>query len=188
MSDSLPSLLSVFSVIISRLEENHIEYMVVGSIASIVYGEPRMTKDMDLVIDILPTQLKEFEHLFPAEEFYCPPLEILSDELIRRGQFNLIHHQSGLKIDFIFRKNTAHSQEEFSRKRRIELWPNFKAQIASPEDVIIKKLDYYREGESVKHLLDIKGILTQTEMDLAYLEKWIRKLNLLTEWDKAKKI
>ncbi|MBI3535012.1 MAG: nucleotidyl transferase AbiEii/AbiGii toxin family protein [Deltaproteobacteria bacterium] len=188
MKDSITSLLDVFSVVISRLETNHIEYMVVGSVASIVYGEPRMTKDMDLVIDIMPIQLKEFECLFPEEEFYCPPLEVLSDELVRRGQFNLIHQHSGLKIDFVFRKNTAHGQEEFKRKRKMELWPSFQAQIASPEDVIIKKLDYYREGGSIKHLLDIKGILAQTETDLAYLEMWIQKLNLRTEWDAAKKV
>lgn len=71
---SLPAIMSVFQDILARLEEAQIQYMVVGSLSSIVYGEPRMTKDMDLVIDIAASDASKFEFYFPFEGFYCPPL------------------------------------------------------------------------------------------------------------------
>jgi hypothetical protein len=188
MNAGMSSLLDVFSEVIRRLEANQFPYMIVGSIAALVYGEPRLTKDMDLVVDIPASELKKMDSLFPLSEFYCPPDEILTDEFVRRGQFNLIHHESGLKIDFVFRKNTSHGSTEFARKRKIEIWPGLEAYIASAEDVILKKLDFFREGGSQKHLLDIKGILTQTEIDTVYLEDWIEKLGLRSQWDEAKKI
>jgi hypothetical protein len=184
----MSSLLEVFSEVIRRLESNHLEYMIVGSIASIVYGEPRLTKDMDLVIDIPATDLKKISALFPLSEFYCPPDEVLIDECMRRGQFNLIHHESGLKIDFVFRKNSPHGKTEFERKKRVELWENAEAFIAAQEDVIVKKLEFFREGGSQKHLLDIKGILTQTEIDAPYLESWVQRLGLQEQWEMAKQV
>jgi hypothetical protein len=96
---SLPNIMTVFQDVLARFEEAQIPYMVVGSLSSIVYGEPRMTKDMDLVIDVPAQDAAKFEFYFPFEGFYCPPTEILKDEIIQRGQFNLIHHDSGLKID-----------------------------------------------------------------------------------------
>jgi hypothetical protein len=186
-ADATSSLIEVFSEVIRRLEANHFPYMIVGSIASLVYGEPRLTKDMDLVVDIPAQNLRKMETLFPLDEFYCPPEEVMTDECVRRGQFNLIHHNSGLKIDFVFRKNTPHGTTEFARKRRIEIWPGLEAFIAAPEDVILKKLDFFREGGSNKHLLDIKGILTQTEIDPTYLDEWVGKLRLQEQWEAAQK-
>jgi hypothetical protein len=142
----MTSLLDVFSDVIRRLEAGRFPYMVVGSIASLVYGEPRLTKDME---------------------------------------FNVIHPTSGLKVDFVFRKNTPHGKTEFDRKQRIELWPGLEAFVAAPEDVILKKLEFFREGGSAKHLLDIKGILAQTEIDMAYLEPWIDQLGLRAAWASA---
>lgn len=81
----MTSLLEVFSEVLRRLEANHFPYMVVGSIASTVYGEPRLTKDMDLVIDIPAADLRKLSRLFPLSDFYCPPDEVLSDECVRRG-------------------------------------------------------------------------------------------------------
>lgn len=185
MSD-LNSLAAVFSEVLKRLADLRVDYMVVGSIASVVYGEPRLTKDMDLVVDIDPQVIRSLNKAFPSDQYYCPPLEVLQDENIRRGQFNLIHQQSGLKIDFIFRKNSPHAIAEFERRRHIELWPGLKVFIASPEDIIIKKLDYYREGNSPKHLSDIKGILSGTDIDQNYLNKWIQELGLSKEWQAAK--
>lgn len=183
---SLPTIMNVFQEVLSRLEDARIPYMVVGSLSSIVYGEPRMTKDMDLVIDIPAQDADKFEFYFPQEGFYCPPSEILKDEIVHRGQFNLIHHQSGLKIDVIIRKQSPHSIEEFKRRNKISFWKGFEAYIASPEDVIIKKLDFYREGGSEKHLTDIRGILANSNIDDIYLNEWIKKLGLESYWNKIK--
>ncbi len=181
---SFPSIMNVFQDVLARLEEAKIPYMVVGSLSSIVYGEPRMTKDMDIVIDVPVQDSSKFEFYFPFQGFYCPPADILKDEVINRGQFNLVHHESGLKIDVIIRKQSPHAIEEFNRRKKISFWKGFEAYIASPEDVIIKKLDYYREGGSEKHITDIRGILASSELDRAYLENWISNLGLLEQWKK----
>lgn len=159
--------------------------MIVGSVAAMIYGEPRLTHDMDLVINISPADASKFEGLFPLEEFYCPPKEVLVSEIVHRGQFNLIHHETGLKIDLMVRKETEHALSEFRRRRKVPFWQSLAAYVASPEDVIIKKLDFYRQGGSEKHLTDIRGILAQTEIDKAYLQEWITKLGLMAEWKKV---
>lgn len=181
----MQGLIPTFSAIVQRLEANNIQYMIVGSIAAMIYGEPRLTHDMDLVIDIAPQDAKRFEALFPGSDFYCPPLEVLSSEIVHRGQFNLIHHDTGLKIDCVIRKETEHAKAEFDRRRKTPFWEGLEATIASPEDVIIKKLDFYREGGSEKHVSDIRGILAETEIDQVYLQAWIEKLNLSTAWRKV---
>jgi hypothetical protein len=172
----------LFFSVIQKFESQNLPYMVVGSIASMVYGEPRLTHDLDLVIDILPADASKLEALFPSDEFYCPPPEVIRSELVHRGQFNLIHPESGLKVDVIIRKNTKHAIQEFKRRKKIPFWQGSEVYIASPEDIILKKLDYYREGGSEKHLKDIRGILVETKVDQQYLDEWIEELTLNKEW------
>src|SRR5262245_29671237 len=125
--------------------------MVVGSMASMTYGEPRMTHDLDLVVDLLSKDALKIETIFPANDFYCPPPEILQSEVVRRGQFKLIHHETGLKIDMVIRKESEHAICEFDRRQKVALMQGFEVYMATPEDVIIKKLDFYRMSESEKH-------------------------------------
>jgi hypothetical protein len=181
----MENILETFFSVIGKLEKNEIPYMVVGSIAAMIYGEPRLTHDMDLVIDVLPQHATKLEKLFPIEEFYCPPLEVLASEIIHRGQFNLIHPSTGLKIDFMVRKDSQHGRCEFARRRKAPFWEGCEVYIASSEDVIIKKLDFYREGGSEKHIRDIRGILAGTHTDQAYLSEWISKLGLTEQWKKV---
>lgn len=179
------SMIDVFFTVIQKLEFENIPYMVVGSVASMVYGEPRMTHDMDLVLDILPDNVEKLETLFPIEEFYCPPLAVLQSEVIHRGQFNLIHQGTGIKIDIIIRKNTEHAREEFKRRQKVPFWQGSEVYLATPEDVILKKLCFFREGGSEKHLKDIRGILAESKnIDKKYLQEWIGRLNLKPEWEK----
>src|SRR5690606_36410804 len=96
--------------------------------------------------------------------------------------FNLIHHDSGLKVDLIIRKTTPHARAEFSRRRRVPVFGGNEVTLASPEDVIIKKLDYFRQAGSEKHLDDIRGIQAETALDDAYLATWIQTLGLHAEW------
>lgn len=83
-----------FLIFTERLNELGARYMVTGSVASSAYGEPRLTHDVDIVIEISPEHCARVGELFPGEEFYCPPLEVLLIESSRpqRGHFNLIHH------------------------------------------------------------------------------------------------
>ena len=167
------------------LEKSRIEYMVVGSIATAVYGEPRLTRDLDVVVRVNEYAATSFMPYFPISEFYVPPEAIVIQEFSHRGQFNLLHTQSGLKIDIVVQKSTAHGIAEFERRRQVEILPGLVAWIASPEDLIIAKLRYFREGESDKHLRDIRGILAQTPVDEMYLEGWTQSLQLTEQWQKV---
>ena len=166
-------------------EQSLIEYMVVGSIATAVYGEPRLTRDLDVVVRVNEHAAKIFIACFPTLAFYVPPEPIVIQEFSHRGQFNLLHMKSGLKIDVVVQKVTAHGVAEFERRRQVEILPGLLAWIASPEDLIIAKLRYYREGESEKHLRDIRGILAQTPVDKTYLDYWTQSLHLTEQWQKV---
>ena len=150
-----------------------------------VYGEPRLTHDIDIVLNILPSDCDKLSKLFPIEEYYSPPSEVLRSEVVHRGQFNLIHQSTQIKIDVIIQKNTAHAKTEFDRRKNTVFWDSFKAYLAQPEDVILKKLFYYREGGSQKHLTDIRGILANSIVDKEYLDHWINELQLQLQYQEV---
>lgn len=179
--------LEVLKDLVDRFEKAEIQYFLVGSLAAMYYGRPRQTNDIDLVVQIQAKQLKTFTAHIDIEEYYCPPIEILQDEITRRGTFNLIHQESSFKIDIVLLKDTEFYQSEFSRRKKVLLSEamNLEVYIASPEDIIIKKLDFYREGGSEKHLTDIRGIVAVTDLDQSYLEKWIARFGLKPEWEKV---
>ncbi len=165
-------------LVVKNLETAQIPYMIVGSVAGSIYGEPRLTNDLDIVLAMADTSADVLIQSFNAAEFYVPPREILIQEISRGGQTNLIHHSSGVKIDLMFQKKNPHAIEEFKRRTRIEILRDLETWVAAPEDVIIAKLRFYREGESEKHLTDIRGILANTKVDRAYLRKWVKALDL----------
>ena len=92
---------NLFLVFLERLNKCNLPYMVTGSIASIIYGEPRMTHDIDLVLELHAKDVQNFINLFPLDQFYCPPSEIVKTEIAREtmGHFNVIHHATGFKAD-----------------------------------------------------------------------------------------
>lgn len=178
------SLLDVLKDVVARLDRINIDYFLVGSLATMYYGRPRFTQDVDLVIRLKARQLSQFMLLFPLNEYYCPPQEVLHDEIIRRGSFNLINQSSGIKIDIVIDKETDFYNSEFSRCKKIEIAPGIEIFIASPEDLILKKLDFYREGQSEKHLNDIRDILMNVSVDETYIETWVTRLGLQNQWEK----
>jgi len=105
------------------LEEAEIPYMATGSVASMLYGIPRFTHDLDLVLDVHGKDLSLFEALFPLKDFYCPPAEVVQLEARRaqRGHFNLIHHDTGLKADIYLFGREELQAWGLKHKRRIEL-------------------------------------------------------------------
>jgi hypothetical protein len=162
-------LLDVLKDVVARFDRANIPYFLVGSLATLYYGRPRFTQDVGLVARINARQISKFEGLLPLEEYYCPPREILHDEVIRRGSFNLIHQNSGIKVDIVLDKDTEFYASEFTRRKKIEIAPGIEVFIASPEDLILKKLDFYREGQSEKYLLDIRDILVNIKVDEDYM-------------------
>ena len=174
--------LEVLKDVTDRFEKIGIEYFLVGSLAAMYYSRPRFTNDIDLVAQIKAVQIKDFEAHFPLQDYYCPPFEIIRDEVLRMGAFNLIHQTTGIKIDIVLQKNTEHSKSEFLRRKKITLLPGLEAYLASPEDIILKKLDYFRTGGSEKHLHDIREILAETSIDNTYLASWVARLHLEESW------
>ena len=166
-----------------------IRYMVTGAAASIVYGEPRLTNDIDVVMELTPTEVEPFAKLFPLEQFYCPPSEVILVEISRsqRGHFNLIHHETGFKADIytVGRDKLNHwglNNRKLINLEGDELW------LAPVEYVILRKLEYYREGQSEKHLRDIAGILSISpdQINFDELNEKIKQQLLGKEWTAAK--
>jgi hypothetical protein len=177
--------LEVLKEVATKLDQLQVNYFLVGSLASMYYSRSRFTNDIDLVVQIGAGQVKNFSQSFQFPEYYCPPFEVIQDEVMRRGSFNLIHQDSGIKIDIVLNKTSEISKSELSRRRKVEIIPGFVAFIASPEDIILKKLEFYKLGTSEKHLSDIREILSFSEVDHEYLKKWTESLGLQNEWIKA---
>ncbi len=183
--------LELYEAFIQKLEELGICYMVTGSIASIFYGEPRLTHDIDIIILMNARQVDKFVSAFPEDEYYCPPPEVIQIELKRdrHAHFNLIHHVSGLKADcYPFTGDPLH-EWAFEHIQIIEIEKKKPIKIAPPEYVIIRKLEFYAEGGSEKHLKDIRAMLNISSelIDLQFIESEISKRCLVEAYNKIVK-
>ena len=151
---------TLLDIFIAPLNKANIKYMVTGSVASICYGEPRMTHDIDLVVMLTDEDISNLARVFPEENFYLPPPEVMQMEKNRsvRGHFNIIHFDSAFKADIYFTGNEQLLLWGMKNRKRwsagnAEFW------IAPPEYVIVKKLHYWAEGHHQKHLDDIQAML-----------------------------
>ncbi len=169
--------------IVQRLEDAGIKYLITGSIASMVYGEPRFTNDVDIVVEVHEDDIASLKGCFPEEEFYFSE-DAAGKAVKNKGQFNVIHPSTGFKIDFVIRRNEPFDDSRFNRIKRLKAAGDTVASFASPEDVIIKKMQYYKMGGSEKHLRDITGILKVSKemIDYCYIENWATKLELSDVW------
>lgn len=169
--------------VVDQLERLQLPYLVTGSIAAAFFGEPRFTNDIDVVVRLSLERVPELCGIFPANEFYVS-LEAAARAVRTHGQFNIIHPASGLKVDIMIPEPTAFNQSRFARATRLRPEADYEAAFASPEDVILKKMDYYREGGSEKHLRDIAGILkiSRGRIDLDYIRNWADRLGLIDVW------
>jgi hypothetical protein len=169
--------------VVNVFEQLRIPYLVTGSVAAMAYGEPRLTNDIDVVARLKESHIAGLVKAFPADEYYLS--EDMIREAIRRGtQFNIIHPASGLKVDVIIGRDTPFDRSRFSRIKRIHPADEYAANFAAPEDVIIKKMQYYRDGGSEKHLRDITGIMKVggKSIDREYLTEWAERLGLTEIW------
>ncbi|MEM7811979.1 MAG: hypothetical protein AAF532_10920 [Planctomycetota bacterium] len=172
-------------VAVGKLEAIGVDYFVTGSVASSYYGEPRFTNDLDVVAVVERKHVRAFADAFPPDEYYCSSAMI--DEAIRlRRQFNIIHPDSGFKIDVMVSDGSEFDRSRFDRRRRLDIGQS-EAWFASPEDVCLKKLAYYREGGSEKHTRDVAGMirLLGPAFDRVYSGEWARRLDLTELWDKV---
>jgi len=182
----IPDLLALF---VAPIDQAGVPYMIVGSVASIQYGEPRFTTDVDLTISLSTTRAHELTRLYPEPDFYCPPLDVLLVELQRpeRAHFNVIHIPSGMKADFYPTHRQAYHQWALENLQLVEIGQRT-YRFAPPENVILWKLIYFREGRSEKHLRDIASMLEVQgpAINQALLETATAELRLTQEWQEAK--
>lgn len=171
---------------IDVLERLNLRYMIVGSFASSFYGEPRTTIDVDIVVDIPYGSVTSFCESFPSPEFYIEP-DTVRQAIRTGGQFNLIQTTTADKIDFMSLQYGTHREGQLDRRQLRPLLDGCDAYVAHPEDVILAKMEYYKEGGSEKHLRDIAGIMriSSGEVDRDYIVQWAEKLGLMEVWTAA---
>lgn len=176
---------NLFLLFTRPLEEAGIDYMVTGSVAAMLYGEPRLTHDIDLVIELSRERVPEMVRCFPQENFYLPPQEVMVEEVVRaqRGHFNAIHHGSGFKADFYPMAGDLLHRWGMEHRERIPI-EDTKIWAAPAAYVILRKLQYYREGGAEKHLGDIRAMLELAgdDFDREDLERRVDVLGLGEEW------
>jgi len=176
---------SLFLLFTSRLNKLGVLYMVSGSVAVSVYGEPRFTHDVDVIVVLDRKQIARLSEVFPPAEFYCPPAEVITVEAGRpqRGHFNIIHHETGFKADFYLTGRDPLHAWGLEKARNVDV-EGQRLVLAPPEYVIVRKLEYFREGRSEKHLRDVRSILAATpELNRnADLERWLAQLGLQDVW------
>ena len=160
----------------SVLDAAGIPYMLTGSMAMSLYGVPRMTRDIDLVVELTTADVERVVHLF-CDDCYVNS-NAVRDAVQRRGMFNIIHFDSSIKVDFIVRKASAYREEEFARRRRVQL-PGGEITVVAPEDLVLSKLLWACQSESELQLSDVRKMLRRfTQFDWHYLDKWADELGV----------
>jgi hypothetical protein len=172
--------LDILKDVIKKFETLGIQYMLTGSMAMTYYAQPRMTRDIDLVVEILPGFIGRIEYVFKNE--YHLSAESIKDAIDKEFMFNLIHINSAVKIDCIVRKNQKYRLVEFDRRNKIKV-DDLEIFIVSIEDLIISKLLWAKDSHSEMQIKDVRNLLAKN-YDKKYIELWAKELDiyeLLTE-------
>ncbi len=170
------------------LERMELRYFVTGSMATIFFGEPRFTNDIDIVVELPAAKIADLCAAFAAPDFYLSE-ETVHRAVSRRSQFNIILPASGLKVDVMIPAESPFNRSRFSRVRKVRPAPGFDAVFSSAEDVILKKMEAYREGGSEKHLRDIAGVLkiSGDHLDRDYISEWAERMGTSEIWQEILK-
>ena len=159
--------------------------MISGSVAAMLYGEPRVTHDVDLVVFLRNDDIQKLPVIFPSAEFYLPPPDLIAREAARdqRGHFNVIHPVSGLKADFYTANRDELHAWGFRHKKAYSIGGR-NITLAPPEYVIVRKLEFFREGRSDKHIRDIRSMLAVSgeQIHQNELQDWINRRGLRPQW------
>ncbi len=169
---------------VRRLEATAAPYMVTGATAAIFYGQPRVTNDLDVVLNLDDAGRAALLRAFPESEFYVPPESVIRAEQARaqRGHFNLIHLESGYKADIYLAGADLLHAWALPLRRRHRWTTELSVALAPPEYVVLRKLEFFREGGSTKHVTDINAIREVTGLDEAILQPWLERLGLSSLW------
>ena len=178
----------LYARLLQPLRQAGIHYMVTGGLAAIIYGDPRLTNDVDIVLRLDPADAHRLASAYPPPGWYAPPVEVIREEAARpaHGHFNLLELATSLRADMYCLGEDPLGAWAMARRRPIELsgetiW------VAPIEYVILQKLRYFRESGSDRHLRDIANMrrISGHLIDQTALETWLNRLGLTPEWQKA---
>ncbi len=173
------TLSELLATVVGALEGEGIPYMLTGSLASSLYGEPRATNDIDLLIDPSPDALDRLVDRLHGAELYVDR-DAARTALREVGQFNAIMLDT--KVDFIIRKPSEFSTTAFERRRHVR-GKDIDADVVSPEDLILTKLVWAMETGSDRQLRDVSGMIALAEsLDRQYVQHWAGRLGVLDAW------
>jgi len=157
--------LDILRDVSQRLDSARIAFMLTGSVAMNYYAQPRMTRDVDLVVALTADDAEAIVSQFESD-YYLDP-EMIALAIARQSMFNMIHLESVIKVDCIIRKDDPFRLEEFARRRQIHL-VDFDTWIVSREDLLLSKLAWAKDSGSEIQLKDAAN-LAVSGCDLAYL-------------------
>lgn len=166
--------LAVLSDVVSRLESAGFDYMLTGSVAMNYYAQPRMTRDIDIVVALAESDIDKVIRMF-QEKYYLSADAVL-DAVRDRTMFNLVHYESVVKVDLIVRKESTYRRTEFDRRQQFKVG-GLVAWIVSKEDLILSKLSWAQDSQSELQLNDVRNLLA-TNPDLDYLREWSSQLGM----------
>lgn len=170
--------------VVAVLEERELPYAVAGSVGMMAYGESRGTMDLDVVVQLSSADVAPLLSRFPFPDYYVDG-RAAREAIDTGGSFNVLH--GAMKVD-VFTAGGEIERNQVRRARRMQAF-GIRAMISPPEELIVKKLEYYDQGGSDKHLRDIAGMLriSASEIDLARVEAYARRLLLAELWEMVMK-
>lgn len=168
-------LLEGLKKIVSVLEQEDINYMIVGGFAMSYFNLARFTTDIDFIVQIHPIDVEKILKHFPEWENFNDAFK----ESVQFGRmFNLLDFNTGVKYDFMSFKDSDYNWTAFERRQRVDFM-GVECYISSPEDLIISKLIWYGISKSEKQKTDILYQLNEVKLDKNYIELWLTRQNIL---------
>ena len=184
-------MIEFIDIFIEPLEMHSLRYLVTGSIGAMAYGEPRLTNDIDLILAIQSADVASLISAFPDSDYYLPPPEVIHSERVRmqRGHFNIIHLETMLKADVYLAGADPLHRWAFEHEVRMEI-DGRQIAFAPSEYIILRKLEFFQEGGSEKHLRDIAAMVQESgaEIDTDFLAQEVLARGLGAAWIRANDI
>jgi hypothetical protein len=166
--------LDIVKDVTQKLLQLQIPFMLTGSMALNYYTTPRMTRDVDFVVELKVENVPQFLEVFGGEYYVSPEMARAAAQ--NRKSFNLIHQESVIKVDCFVRPDSAYAQAEFNRRKAVRIG-GFETYVASKEDVIVSKLWWARASHSALQLQDVRSLLA-TGFDQEYVLDWTKRLGI----------
>ena len=162
--------LDVLKLVVARLQQADIAYMISGSIALSYYAQPRLTRDIDIVVALRLEDAERVTSLFAAD-FYIDA-DAVRHAITQLGMFNIIHYDHVMKVDFIVRKDTPYRHEEFARRYAVDI-DGVTMWFVTAEDLLLSKLAWVAENRSEIQLQDVRNLIRfVVDLDWTYIERW----------------